>query len=147
MTEASIATRCKSCDATFLQPFHAGASLACPDCGTAAAERLPAVEAIFSHCVLCGYEAFYRQRDFNKVIGLGVIVVAALCVPWTHGLSMPVAALLDAWLYRRTPELARCYGCRAEFRGFALPGNLRGYDHYTAELADKRRPATSSRAS
>lgn len=82
---------------------------------------------------MCGCEVFYRQKDFNPALGCCVVAFAAILVPWTYGLSLLPAAALDWWLYRRTPDVAVCYHCRSQFRGYSMPAAIRGFDHFLAE--------------
>jgi len=133
---ASIAARCPACEEIFRLEAVSGRVLACPHCGEGH-WTVPPPEKRFTGCAICGCTSFFRQRDFNKVLGLAVIVIAAVLVPKTYGLSMPVAFLVDWWLYRRTPELVRCYACRSEYRGVPIPESIKLYDHYTAETIEK----------
>ncbi|MDA0989425.1 MAG: hypothetical protein O3A51_01565 [Verrucomicrobia bacterium] len=132
----SLASRCSHCDDIFQLIVADGESFACPHCQQGA-WTAPAAGQLFDRCIFCGCEAFYRQRDFNKYLGLFVIIVAALLVPKTYGLSMPAAFLIDWALYTRTPELVKCYRCKSEYRRYPIPERVKLYDHYTAEFQEK----------
>lgn len=69
-------------------------------------------------CLACGHPELYTQRDFPRAAGIAIVVVAALLAPFTSYVSLFVAALLDALLYRLAPEVVVCYVCRARHRGF-----------------------------
>ena len=135
----SVATRCGHCQAIVRLRPEPGKTYLCPHCEKAS-WTAPARERQFEACMFCGCEHFYRLKDFNKYLGLGVIVVAALLVPRTYGLSMAAAFLIDWALYARTPEMVKCYRCQSEFRGYPIPDGIRLYDHYTAERVETEQP-------
>ena len=135
----SIGVRCPHCEQLFREPVDPGGGpLACSHCAQGRWDVAPA-ESVFDVCAVCGGKGFFRQKDFNKYLGLAVIVVAALFVPKTYGLSMLLAFLVDLALYRRTPEMVRCYTCHSEYRGYPIPGRIDIYDHYKAEMMEKSR--------
>jgi hypothetical protein len=135
----SIGVRCPHCEEIFREPVDpAGGELACPHCpegrwGVASSSD------VFTTCAICGCEGFFRQKDFNKYLGLLVIVIAAIFVPKTYGLSMVLAFIVDLILYKRTPEMVRCYHCHSEYRRFPIPDHIQLYDHYKAEMFEKER--------
>lgn len=64
-----------------------------------------------------------------------IVLLGALLVPFTYGLSLPVLILVDWILYRRVPDVAVCYRCGAEYRQFgSIPRTIGKFDHHTAEL-------------
>jgi hypothetical protein len=85
-------------------------------------------------CPSCGAKDLYRQKDFPRKIAIPIVGVAALLVPWTYGLSLIVAAVIDFILYRRTKWMTVCYKCRAEFRGIALNPAHKEFDRHLDEL-------------
>lgn len=107
----------------------------CSACGKTFS--LPAAEFSWEHCPLCECPHFYLQRDFNTALGCAIMLVAIGLVPWSYGLSLPVAALIDWLLYRRVPQLAVCYRCHARCRGWALPAHIGEYSHHTAVSYDE----------
>ncbi|NNM33081.1 MAG: hypothetical protein HKO53_08440 [Gemmatimonadetes bacterium] len=84
-------------------------------------------------CFVCGCDRLYRQRDFNRKVGLAIVAVAAVFSVKTYGLSLLAAAIIDLWLYTRLPEIALCYHCEAIHRGFGLPDSIEAYDLATQE--------------
>lgn len=80
-------------------------------------------------CALCGSEHFYRQKDFDQRIGCLIVAIGAALTPWTYGLSLAVCAVIDLLLYRRLPDVAKCYVCKATYRGVK-----RNPDHETFDL-------------
>jgi len=88
----------------------------------------------FSECPVCGSKHLYRKKDFNQAIGCIVILIGALLVPWTYGISLLVLSLVDYLLYRRIKDSAECYKCKTEFKNVAVPKKLEPFDHHIAEL-------------
>lgn len=122
-----IRTQCRACGWPFSAVLTPDTkSLPCPECGTrreVTAENWQgtAVEA----CPLCGCSHLYRQRDFNRALGCLLVLVGALLVPWTFGLSLPLFGLIDLWLYRRLKDAVVCYRCDTSFRD-AVPTARQG---------------------
>ena len=55
----------------------------------------------FSCCPICGSNHFYRKKDFNQAIGCIIILIGAILVPWTYGISLLILSIIDYLLYRR----------------------------------------------
>ncbi len=90
-----------------------------------------------SKCPHCNCKHFYRQKDFNKVIGCFVILTGAVFVPFTYGLSLLLVAVIDWFLYKRVADEAVCYKCREEFKNIEIPDNIKPFDHHIAELYEE----------
>lgn len=71
-------------------------------------------------CLGCGLPELYTRKDFPPAIGIGIIVAAAVLVPFLPKWypSLIVAAILDFVLYRLAPDVVVCYVCGTEHRGF-----------------------------
>lgn len=92
---------------------------------------------VVERCPACESALFYVQRDFNQKVGLAVVVVGAILAPFTPFYSsLIVAALVDAGLYARLPEITVCYRCHAHFRGFARNPRHQAFDLHVAEQYD-----------
>ena len=89
-------------------------------------------------CVICGCDHLYRQRDFNRKMGLAIVVVAALFSVKTYGLSLLAAAIIDLALYLRLKEIVLCYHCEAIHRGFQRAEEIQAYDLATHERFEDR---------
>ena len=73
-------------------------------------------------CAVCSSTRLYRQRDLDRFLGLAVVVVAGVLVPFTYGITLPVVFPdRDLILYRRVAEMGVCYLCRVEYRGIKVP--------------------------
>jgi len=86
-------------------------------------------------CPVCSCTHLYRQKDFNRKLGLALVVVGVALAYFTYGISILVLALLDVWLYRRVGEIACCYQCGTVFRNVAEiqaiePFQLTLFDYY-----------------
>ena len=67
-------------------------------------------------CPVCGCEHLYRQKDFNKRLGVALVVVAVVLAYFTFGLSLLTIALVDWLLFPRIQEVGICYQCKATVR-------------------------------
>jgi predicted RNA-binding Zn-ribbon protein involved in translation (DUF1610 family) len=118
-----------------------GAAHRCAACGAERTLRFSASlreQGVADRCAVCGNEHFYVQKDFDQRIGCAVIAVGAALTPWTYGLSLAVCALIDLILHRRLPDVAKCYVCKATYRGGARnpahePFDLHRLERYEAE--------------
>ncbi|MBC8345809.1 MAG: hypothetical protein ISR82_03580 [Candidatus Marinimicrobia bacterium] len=88
----------------------------------------------FSECPVCGCNHLYRKKDFNQAIGCIIILIGALLVPWTYGISLIVLSIIDFLLYRRIKDSVECYQCKSEYKNMVVPEELNAFDHHTAEL-------------
>ncbi len=116
-----LRTQCRSCGLPYPARLEPDSTrLTCPNCETAIAvasegwqsEPVPRVE----RCPLCGSKHLYRQRDFNRALGCLLVVIGAVLVPWTYGLSLIVLSAVDFWLYRRLRTSVVCYRCDTVYR-------------------------------
>jgi hypothetical protein len=69
-------------------------------------------------CLVCGCSDLYRQKDFNRPLGLTLAAIGLLAGPFTHWISTIAAIGLDAGLYLVVPNVAVCYACESQVRGF-----------------------------
>ena len=107
----------------------------CAACGAQralSAERLAANGGL-EGCLACGHRELFTRKSFPRALGVSIVVAAALLAPWTHYLSLVVAAAIDAVLYRCTKDVVVCYVCGAEHRGFAPDPRHPRFDREIAE--------------
>jgi hypothetical protein len=76
-------------------------------------------------CPVCSCRHLYRQKDFNRALGCLIVVIGAVLVPWTYGLSLVVLSLVDLWLYHRLQVSVVCYKCDTVYRD-ARPSDRQG---------------------
>lgn len=80
-------------------------------------------------CPVCTRQDFYKQKDFNRKIGVALFVLAAILSVWTYGLSLVALYLVDLFLFRKLALVAICYKCRTNFRNLLNMSEIRDYDH------------------
>lgn len=93
-------------------------------------------------CALCGGGEFYAQKDFNRRLGLSIVVLTALLafvVMVRAGhlwglLVLGAVTAADALVYRFLREASVCYLCQSVYRGY--PPNA---DHRAFYLGNEER--------
>lgn len=126
-------------------------TLTCDECGSAVSVY-PNTEATSANCPVCGHshpvtfskkmtegeldccpkcerKDFYKQKDFNRKIGVTLFVIAAILSIWTYGISLIVLWLMDLLLYGKLPEVVSCYKCSTLFRKVSNIDSIHGFDH------------------
>ena len=93
----------------------------------------------FSECVICNCTRFYRQKSFPALIGIIIVLIGAVLVPVTYGISLMIVALIDFIIYRKVAIMAVCYLCQAEYRNGEIPKKILAFRHHMAEGYEKRR--------
>ena len=141
---AEVLLKCPKCGEVRTVAGDAlGRDSACPGCGRpagfAGAWRDGGGRVV--ECPACGCRKLYTQRDFNRRLGIGILVAAALLMIPTKGISLLVAALLDVFLFRRLPSVSVCYFCEGIFRGFPRSPDHAPYDAHVSDLYWYRREA------
>ncbi|MCK6481762.1 MAG: hypothetical protein HUU06_10425 [Planctomycetaceae bacterium] len=116
---------CPACGREVLAAdLAAAATLPCP-CG-AAAPRFPgSLEGDrLLRCALCGDPRLYRQKDFSRRVGIGLLV-AGFAVAVALGVwigpsgffgALLVSVALDTLLWLIAGEVVVCHWCEAHFR-------------------------------
>jgi hypothetical protein len=110
----------------------------CAKCGAEAA--LPAPPGA-PRCLACGCEELYRHRDFNQILGLGLVALGAiLWLVLGSFWPMVAAAAIDLLLYVTLPDVLICYRCKAHHRGFPWTDAVKRFDlerheHYRFQKA------------
>ena len=140
-----INVRCAGCgNGVFLEGGGPGT---CSKCGRGVlAPFLPAPGRPLSGCALCERRDLYRQRDFNRTLGVWIAGVACLGAfvlflleHWFLAMGvLSAAALLDLGLYFALAEVVVCYACGAIHRGFVASDSIAGYNLAVADRYEKR---------
>lgn len=112
----SIHFLCSGCEARLAAEVPG--EIRCDRCETPHAAAFPVLEAPVAACGACGASELYVQKDFNRKTGITLVVIGAVFVPWTWGLSLLAVTILDYALYRYLGDVTVCYACRAVHRGF-----------------------------
>ncbi len=133
----TLAFVCEQCDAEVYAALDPpAAEVVCSKCGRVQALRSEATAGVVDRCLRCGIDRLYVQKDFNRKIGLGVFVVAAVLSVPTWGLSLVVATVVDLALYAVLGDVTLCYGCGAQHRGFPRNPAHGPFDLHVAEAVD-----------
>ena len=104
------------------------AARACEHCGAETPVVAPPENAIIDRCAACGHDQLYFQKDFNRALGIGIIVVGAVFVPWTYYLSLLGVTILDYIVWRIVKNVIVCYRCQAVHRGYPANPALKPFD-------------------
>lgn len=80
-------------------------------------------------CPVCSRQDFYKQKDFNRKIGVLLFIIAAILSIWTYGMSLVLLYLVDLFLFKKLGMVAICYKCQTNFRKVKNILDIRDYDH------------------
>lgn len=106
-------------------------SLTCPTCEhETTLHDVPELldSAPISPCPVCGSTDFYWQRDFNRALGIFIVVVGCVLGPFTSWISVVIAVAIDALLYVIVPSVVICYACNAQVRRFTEEQRPEAFD-------------------
>ena len=106
----------------------------CENCATENGVVAPAVDQAVSRCATCDHDELYVQKDFNRMTGIVLVVIGAIFVPWTWGLSLLAVTILDFIVYYMVGEVIVCYACQSVHRGY-LPASSIG--HFDLAVHDR----------
>lgn len=142
----SIEWRCPECEKPSSQELPDDGQLDCANCGHrqsyagAAMTEAGSVSNPLNACVSCGYDRLFAQKDFNRKLGLVIVLIGAALSPWTYGLSLLAFMGFDYALYRFVPEITVCYGCDAIHREFEHNPLHRAHDPLLADRYKREAP-------
>ncbi|NKB90173.1 MAG: hypothetical protein GKS06_18355 [Acidobacteria bacterium] len=142
----SIEWRCPECEKPSSQDLASGGQLLCSHCEHAqgyvegSETEDGAVSNPLNACVSCGYDRLFAQKDFNRKVGLVIVLIGAALSPWTYGLSLLAFMGFDYALYRFVPEITVCYGCDAIHREFEHNPLHRAHDPLLADRYKREAP-------
>jgi Zn ribbon nucleic-acid-binding protein len=101
----------------------------CPACKQAATVQID--DTLVSggkvtDCVSCGHDTLYIQKDFNRSLGMAIVVIGVLLSVYFFARSQVLlamaclggTALVDLLLHRLVGDVTVCYSCHAIYRGF-----------------------------
>ncbi len=127
-----IQITCPACQSSVeVIPSHVAKKVECDICKHVIDVNFSQVHevGVLTECPVCTRMDFYKQKDFNRKIGVLLFVIAAILSIWTYGLSLVVLYLLDLFLFRKLPMVAICYKCQTNFRKVMNIADIRDYDH------------------
>jgi len=114
----TIHLQCPSCKKTSELLYQKGEDTKCPNCGTILVRFLTEefeVSHRLNQCPVCGASHLYRQKDFNRRVGILLLVLGLALAYFTYGVSVGVLTLFDWWLYRKWERSVAATGVRASF--------------------------------
>ena len=112
-----ICRHCPKCKQYGELEYKGQTEFYCPQCGEKWGE-VKNQKNFFDYCPMCPARQFYLSKNFNQFVGCLIMGIGIVLVPWTYGLSLPVFALVDWLLHKRTANLINCYRCGTSFAGF-----------------------------
>lgn len=123
---------CNHCGSSIeVLPDHKASKVQCDVCQTTQDVRFTHEheQGLLKECPVCSRMDFYKQKDFNRKIGVALFVIAAILSIWTYGMSLVALYLVDLFLFRRLSLVAICYKCRTNFRKITNFPEIRDFDH------------------
>ena len=86
-------------------------------------------EGLVYECPCCERKDFYRQKDFNRKLGVLLFIIAAVFSIWTYGISLIVLWLLDLFLFKKLGNVVVCYKCQSIFRRAVNTNDIPDFNH------------------
>jgi hypothetical protein len=138
-----ILTKCRQCESEIVFPPSLEAGI--PKCGSCHAPvslRLdPSIRenGFVRNCVACGHDTLYIQKDFNRTLGLAIVIVGSLVSLFFFRRTQPLWGMLalfasagvDFVIYSLVGDVTVCYSCHTIYRGF-----LKNPEHGPFDLKD-----------
>lgn len=128
----SVQITCKECGSSIeVEPHQLSKKADCGVCAhvTEVAFTEAHEKGILKECPVCTRMDFYKQKDFNRKIGVMLFVIAAIASIWTYGLSLVALYLVDLFLFRKLSQVVICYKCTTNFRNVVNIDEIHDYDH------------------
>lgn len=107
---------------------------------------------LVDHCVICGLDKLYTQKDFNRTLGAsifgGAAIMSLICYGYHYVVSaflvLGAAAAIDYLLYLALPEVTICYRCHSQYRGVASNPHHSEFELALAEKYDPKDKRTGA---
>ena len=123
----TITFRCPHCKATLSFDNLSANQSPCSKCRTTIPLHLThrmREENVIDQCVICQLDKLYVQKDFNRTLGMSILITAFVIsyVLWIKDwvlssfLVLGIATGFDYLLYKIWPEVTICYRCHAQYR-------------------------------
>ncbi len=124
---SSVHFLCSHCDARLAREAEEAAA-ACQRCGAMNEVIAPPSGSTIDRCAACSHDQLYFQKDFNRTTGIALVILGAIFVPWTYGLSLLGVTILDYVVWRMVKDVIVCYRCQAVHRGYPPNPALKPFD-------------------
>ncbi|MAJ44664.1 MAG: hypothetical protein CMF96_07975 [Candidatus Marinimicrobia bacterium] len=129
----SFSYECDDCGVFKIYSVENSPVIHCSSCNKKLG-TIPKHWSLNKSCPFCQCKSYYKRKDFNQIIGITIIIVGAiLSIIYNYFILMGFA-FLDILMYYIVPDVAVCYKCSAELRGFDGMDSLEVFDHHKAEL-------------
>lgn len=126
---------CKKCDLELETSLENAREMKCPHCGISS--NISPSDPMLTggpvdSCASCGHENLYVQKDFNRTLGLTIVVAGILLSlfffyrnePFHAMLTLLGMAVIDGVIYMMVSDVTVCYVCHTIYRGFTRnPGH------------------------
>jgi hypothetical protein len=86
-------------------------------------------EGLVQNCPGCQKQDFYKQKDFNRRVGVFLFILASILSIWTYGVSFIILYAVDFFLFKRLGTVVVCYACQTIFRHVKNLADIREFDH------------------
>jgi len=124
---SSVHYLCTNCEARLVR-IPGEPPSPCEHCNIASAVIAPPQNAVIERCAACDHDQLYFQKDFNRKTGIALVILGAIFVPWTWGLSLLAVTILDYIVWRVVKDVIVCYRCQAVHRGYPIPPSIQPFD-------------------
>lgn len=125
---------CPHCEFRNKYRIWARGEITCVNCRQIVLKEVGGVVPSPLICLVCGNDRFYLMKDFNRGLGLLIFLFGAVTSIWTYGISLAVAAFVDAVLYRDLPFVKSCYICDSEYKGVPIGSRDKAFEHTIGDL-------------
>ena len=143
--------KCRSCNGEIAFLPTAVGSAPCPHCKEEMPVRVDdslVRDGIVRQCIAWGHDSVYVQKDFNRNLGVAIVVIGvatsiyffAQNEPFYAMASLFGMAIVDLVIYSLAGEVAVCYSCHAVYRGFVRNPEHESFDLKNLEKYGGRDP-------
>ena len=145
--------KCRACEAEILTTPAGADRVRCRHCNQDVEVFMNKTlidHGLVTICVSCGHDAFYVQKDFNRHVGLVIVVVGIAASLYFFSRKEPLyamgalaaTALIDSLVYFLVRDVTVCYSCHALYRGFDRNPEHEAFDLKKLEKYGGRTPRT-----
>ena len=126
--DAGVSYLCRGCEWRLTAESGISSPVPCPNCETDNGVVAPDATETIRRCAVCHHEEMFIQKDFNRTTGIVLVVIGAIFVPWTWGLSLLAVTILDFIVYYLVGEVIVCYQCQSVHRGYSADAAIGHFD-------------------
>ena len=146
-----IQFKCRSCDAEISTSAEPKPSVRCHACGKEQEVRFPRslkTSQQVAACIACGHDELYIQKDFNRHVGVAIVIAGIVFSTYFFNHRQPLyamaslvaTAMIDLMIYSLVGFVTVCYSCHAVYRGFERNPEHEAFDLKKLEKYGGRTP-------